>query len=74
MLLRRKLHVEYCVSVLNLLHDIGTAADVDTDAMICTNDDCEILRLQESSQRRHIFAHSHFVFNQTLSGSKRQKK
>jgi hypothetical protein len=58
--------------MLNLLHDTGTAADA--AAMICADDDCEILRLQERSQRRHILAHSHFVFNQTLPGSKCQKK
>ena len=56
---------------VDLLHDIGTAAAA---AMICADDDCGILRFQGRSQRTHILAHSHFVLNQTLSGTKCQKK
>ena len=62
--------LRFLSNAVNLSHDIGTA---DAAAMICADDDCEILRFQRRSQRTHILAHSHFVFNQTLSGTKCQK-
>jgi hypothetical protein len=64
--------LRFLSDAVTLLHDIGTAAD--EAAMICADDDCKILRFQGRSQRTHILAHSHFVLNQTLSGTKCQKK